>query len=120
MIEFLRMRQEIKRIELERMEKIKQKQLQQAQSKRAINPASAITSPKDNPYALKPPPKKNLGFVAPPKETQKPTEEYSPAALDNEIIPEEEDEEIEKVSEGEQLDKDIQNFLIKSKIEMQR
>lgn len=63
--------------------------------------------------------------MAPPKEAQKPTEEngnkeYSPTALDNEIIPEEEDEEIEKVSEGEQLDKDIQNFLNKSRIEMQR
>lgn len=128
MIEFLRIRQEAVEREKERMKKIKLKQQEQARSKRAINPAGAITSPKDNPYAVKPPPKKNLGFrdvITTPKETQKPTEdngnkEYSPTALDNEVIPEEEDEEIEKVSEGEQLDKDIQNFLNKSRIEMQR
>lgn len=33
---------------------------------------------------------------------------------------EDDQEEIEHGSDGEQLDKDIQNFLIKSKIEMQR
>jgi len=101
MIEFLRMRQAIKRIEQERLAKIKEKQASIAMAKRQIansappvKPASigskALASAKDG----------KLNLVG--------------------QIPEDDEEYNEENSDKEQLDRDIQEFLKNSRLHMQR
>ena len=100
MIEFLRMRQEIKRIEVERM--------QRAQLKRLASQRASRTVSRENKDA---------------KLSNKPSSNENGSGktgLGEDIIQEEEGEHHEEHSDRNQLDKDIQEFLIKSKIEMQR
>ena len=111
MIEFLRMRQEIKRIEQERMNRIKEKQMAAAQFKRNVDNSDSKYEQQKLSKVVNYSPNVSSIAKSPPR-----IKDQSPAKQKaNDIIQEEDEVHSEESLKMQELDKDINKFLKSSK-----